>query len=150
MPAELTTATLHAIHAELARINTQWPHQDHPDHGTTLPDRMEWFRSETTRWQHINDQRKADGTTAWDGVLLEEALEAITADKDKRRAELVQVIATACAWLSCLDRREAADELISAPYGVPAPKPEDPATDPALRRAVASLFSADTKATDGA
>lgn len=48
--------------------------------------------------------------TNWAQILLEEVSEAISADPDAIRDELIQVAAVAIAWVECLDRQEPLSE----------------------------------------
>src|SRR5690606_41514446 len=57
-----------------------------------------------------NACRKADGQGAntWMHIMREEVWEALSeTDRDRLRAELVQVIAVGVAWIECLDEQTA-------------------------------------------
>lgn len=53
----------------------------------------------------INAARSRRKTLGWDGILMEEAYEAIAeSDPARLREELVQVAAVAQAWIEAIDR----------------------------------------------
>ena len=107
------------VRDELARQTAKFGAEDHLDYDPhDLPSvlRAEYeFRAQ--RWREINDRRattgceRADPTgpnmcVAWDGILLEEAYEALAEnDSDRRRVELVQVAAVAQRWATTRGRR---------------------------------------------
>ncbi|MEE4598261.1 hypothetical protein V2J94_41570 [Streptomyces sp. DSM 41524] len=121
-----TRAVLDEIHAERARQEEKWGEQNHPDvdprdipyvtHG--------YYASHADIWRQVNEERAKPSRslgrctghpegphphTAWDGVLLEKAYEALAEEDPARlRAELIQVAAVAVAWVEAIDRRAAA------------------------------------------
>jgi hypothetical protein len=84
-----------------------WGQQDHPE----LPPRVtrdlrEVYRDRARYYQEENAYRVRAGTLAWDGILLEEAYEALSeGDAEKREAELVQVAAVAVAMVEASRRK---------------------------------------------
>ena len=118
-----TIGVLAEVAAERERQDQKWGEQNHPDIDPrdidTVARNQYAFRA--ARWKHINDERSKPTITAgychghpdephthtaWDGVLLEEVYEALAEpDPAKRRAELIQVAAVACAQVEAIDRR---------------------------------------------
>lgn len=96
---------LAAVHGERGLQDARWGEQNHPDvrHPTAARSvyaKEAWLRKDT------NEMRVANGTLAWDGILLEEVYEALSeSDPAKLRAELIQVAAVAVAWVEAIDRR---------------------------------------------
>lgn len=63
------------------------------------------YETQANHWKAVNTQRAKDRRIGWDGILLEEALEALAeSDPTKARAELVQVAAVAVAMIESIDR----------------------------------------------
>lgn len=108
---------LNDVHDERDRQLAQWGEQNHPDHMPAdypVGDTPNYERT-AQHWKSVNAARVAwmnergvptDRNAAWDGILLEEVYEALAeTDPAKMRAELVQVAATATAWVESIDRR---------------------------------------------
>lgn len=95
------------ILAECERQEALWGEQNHPSTGGSLPASWrEQYGVDAEKWKSINAERVHYGELGWDGILLEEVLEALAESDPKRiREELVQVAAVAVNWLECLDRR---------------------------------------------
>lgn len=103
---------------ERVRQDKKWGEQNHPDRmpedvviaaaqlsTEPLPDNTR-FLGMLANVRRINDALNAQGKASWDYILLEEVLEALTAEtEEERRAELVQVTAVGMAWIEALDRR---------------------------------------------
>lgn len=110
----LTIATapvsIHTVLAEIqierAEQDAKWGEQSHPLIGTDNPDSMrKRYETQANHWKAVNDSRAKNGVSGWDGILLEEALEALAeSDPAKARAELVQVAAVAVAMIEHIDR----------------------------------------------
>lgn len=84
----------------------KWGEQNHPIHENAqypVP-----HENLADQYKALNDQRVREGTLAWDGILLEEAYEALAeTDPVKQREELVQAGAVIVAMIECIDRRSA-------------------------------------------
>ena len=81
----------------------KWGVQSHPSYHSANAVRQMAVLAD--RWKQINDARVQDGSTAWDGILLEEVYEALAEiDPLLRRAELIQVAAVAAAEVEAIDR----------------------------------------------
>lgn len=95
------------IVAERERQETKWGEQNHPSTGGTFPASWrEQYGVDAEKWKSINDERVHYKQLGWDGILLEEVLEALAEEDPERiREELVQVAAVCVNWLECLDRR---------------------------------------------
>lgn len=94
------------ISDELRAQDAKWGVQDHPLQGGQFPNgsRKHWEKL-ANDWKVINDQREKAGHLGWDGILAEEAFEALAED-DLERAivELVQVAAVAVQAIISLRR----------------------------------------------
>lgn len=90
---------------ELARQDAKWGEQNHPLIGPRR-EKDRWYYAESERdWKRINDLEEKDGCPGWDGVLLEEVYEALTAtEKSDQVEELVQVAAVAIQAAMALER----------------------------------------------
>ena len=95
---------------ERARQDKKWGEQNHPNGtgprilitGEILAPAEGWA---TLAREYTEEKRKDDRLT-WLHILREEVYEAFAApDTDALRAELIQVLATALAWIECIDRR---------------------------------------------
>ncbi|WP_223167374.1 NUDIX hydrolase [Nonomuraea sp. SYSU D8015] len=98
------------VAAERAAQDEMWGMQELPDGtggGRTAAD--------SGRARQETETAAGDGTLTWRHILAEEVLEAFAeADRDRLRAELVQVAAVAVKWIQSLDRRPApADRLMT-------------------------------------
>lgn len=94
---------------ELNRQDELWGDQSHlPD---VEPVSSGWvqrlvYKNLADGWKETNAQRVADGTIAWDGILLEEVFEALSEeDPVKQYEEFVQVAAVALQWAGAIRRR---------------------------------------------
>jgi len=86
---------------ERARQEAKWGQQNHPD-GTGREDDD---RLASLARTFCNDQAAA-GQLTWRDILEEEVFEAFAeTDREKLRAELLQVSAVAAAWAEAIDRR---------------------------------------------
>lgn len=112
-----------AIDAERARQLAKFGDQKHPDIDPRDIDVVthHYYGEMAARWKAVNSERAAatpaggrcsgrpEGAhahTAWDGILLEEVYEALAeSDRDRLRAELLQVAAVCAAWIWDLDNR---------------------------------------------
>ncbi|MEV5770115.1 hypothetical protein AB0L49_02425 [Streptomyces antimycoticus] len=121
-----TRSVLDEVHAERCRQNEKWGEQNHPDvDPRDIPYvTHSYYASRADIWRQVNEERTKPSRslgrctghpegphphTAWDGVLLEEAYEALAEEDPARlRAELIQVAAVAVAWVEAIDRRPAA------------------------------------------
>lgn len=116
LPAPYPRPVWMDVHAERLRQEARWGQQNHPD-SYAADDRYtpaSYSRS-ADYWKRVNAERVAeqnalgtppDRNSAWDGILLEEAFEALAeTDPALRRAELIQVAAVAVAMIEALDRR---------------------------------------------
>jgi hypothetical protein len=115
---------LRDIAAERAAQDIKWGEQNHRDGtgGHTLEVIAQASRE-------ICKHAASNGTVTWKMILQEEVSEAFAeTDTARLRAELVQVAATAAAWIQAIDRRmgvaaycEAADahRMAHVPTGVP-------------------------------
>lgn len=125
-----TAIVLRELKAERARQDASWGQQDHPDyHGQVS---LDWFEAEADSQRNRANHHAANGTLSWDHILLEEVAEArlemAAGRQDRLRAELIQVMAVAAAWVEALDRRELAaipDKVLSSsgygPWTTPRP-----------------------------
>jgi len=100
--SDLMERVFEDVRAERARQDQRWGKQMHPN-GTSPK-----FKplADSAR----NACRKADGQGAntWMHIMREEVWEALSeTDRDRLRAELVQVIAVGVAWIECLDEQTA-------------------------------------------
>ncbi|MEV0526610.1 hypothetical protein AB0I66_24515 [Streptomyces sp. NPDC050439] len=131
------------IDAERQRQLEKFGEQHHPDVETRdiAIVTHHYYAGRADIWREVNTERatpstggrcttcpgSADGPhthTAWDGILLEEAYEAVAeADPVKLRAELVQVAAVCAAWVADIDSRTAPDH---APKCAKCKQPFDP------------------------
>lgn len=94
---------------ERERQDIAWGEQNHPNHVPGQgPLGVEKLEREATHWKNRNRHRVNRDELAWDGILLEEAFEAVAeTDPAKLRAELIQVAAVAVCWVEAIDRRTA-------------------------------------------
>lgn len=102
-----TAAVLGEVAAERGRQDAKWGQQNHPD-GTgpyaSVRGGNAWEIAGMARaWcQH----KAAMGKVTWLDILTEETAEAFAEDDRQRlRAELIQVAAVAVAWIEDIDRR---------------------------------------------
>ena len=64
------------------------------------------YKALADEWKETNAQRVELETLAWDGVLLEEAFDAVSkSNPHTLKAALIQVAAGATAWAEAIDRR---------------------------------------------
>lgn len=109
---------LDMVRDERAKQDVKWGTQDHPDFAPNTEDRTRGLYAELAdEWKAGNDRLVADQSSkgvpsdrncAWDGILMEEVLEALgEADEDKKIVELVQVAAVCVAWIEAIERRGA-------------------------------------------
>jgi len=96
-----------AVDTERARQLAKFGDQHHPNGtgpngqllGTPMPSVLAAIRSSV-------DDANERGEATWIGILFEEVFEAaVEQDREKLRAELLQVAAVCAAWISDLDRR---------------------------------------------
>lgn len=91
------------IKEERRRQDEKWGEQNHP----LVPDPAAFNRyaNRADAWKATNDQRAKRGTTAWDGIAMEEFNETF-AEEDPllARAEAIQAIAVLVAMVECIDR----------------------------------------------
>jgi len=111
-----TGEALTNVSEERVRQVEKWGVQSIPDRSTDSWAGDELAAESAERranfWKAENDRRVANGTLAWDGVLLEEVYEGLAeTDPVKLRAELVQIAAVAVAWVEDLDRKRDAEIL---------------------------------------
>ncbi|WP_432135852.1 hypothetical protein [Streptomyces sp. bgisy154] len=105
-------AVLANVNDELARQDTQWGEQNHPD-GTgprtpAIVGTLCWAEEAAGRARLACQTAARKGKTTWRLVFAEEALEALAEDDPARlRAELIQVAAVAVNWAEAIDRRTA-------------------------------------------
>jgi hypothetical protein len=107
-----TLSTLLEVEQEVARQHKLWGEQNHPnrgfEHNSIYADA---FAEHASDWKRLNDLRVADGTIAFDGILLEEVYEAVSESEPARiREELVQIAAVAVTWIAAIDRRSIGNE----------------------------------------
>jgi hypothetical protein len=87
---------------ERVRQDAQWGEQNHPDGTSPAYVRAAEIARLTT------ERHAADGTVTWLDIIHEELMEAASEpEKEKLRAELVQVVAVGVAWIEAIDRRKA-------------------------------------------
>lgn len=99
----LTRWALKQVLGERNRQDKQWGEQNHP-YRCSLSGR-DGFLDVAEEWKRINAARVDAGTLAWDGILLEEAFEALAEDDDDARIEeLTQVAAVAVAMIEAIRR----------------------------------------------
>lgn len=92
---------------ECIKQELKWGEQNHPL--VYHPDKVRMFANSADRTKAMNDARVAEGSLAWDGILLEEVYEALgESDLDLMRAELVQVAAVAVTMIDYIDRHTVA------------------------------------------
>lgn len=114
------TANLSRVRAELEAQDEKWGETDHPAFtGPKAVDRSEYFdkgmrdayNRELNDVRHANDIAKfTGGEIGWDTILREEVLESLTAETTAdMKKELIQVAATALAWLEDIERQERND-----------------------------------------
>jgi hypothetical protein len=100
-----TLSTLLEVEEEVVRQQELWGEQNHPNRKehSAYTDGFAW---QATEWKRLNDSRLANGSLAFDGILLEEVYEAVSESEPARiREELVQVAAVAVTWIAAIDRR---------------------------------------------
>lgn len=99
---------LQSAEEEMGRQVDLWGEQNHPDiYPMCEGIRRLGFEFEADGWKAKNAERAGAGTLSWDGILLEEVYEALSAeDEDKMREELVQVAAVALTWAGAIRRRQ--------------------------------------------
>lgn len=101
-----TDRVIYDLLQERARQDKKWGEQNHPNGtGGHLAFKLaEWAKSEC-------DEANDEDRQTWKLILQEEVYEAFAeSDPDKLRAELVQVIAVATAWVEYLDRQSLTTE----------------------------------------
>ena len=96
---------------ERARQDKKWGEQNHPN-GTGPRVSLGTFGANKyaesiAAWAKVRTElAREEGELSWRHILMEEVMEAFAApDTDALRAELIQVMATALAWIECIDRR---------------------------------------------
>jgi hypothetical protein len=96
--------------SERAQQDHQWGEQNHPD--VSARAHAANYDIEARAWKATNDTRATEGLLSWDGILLEEAFEALEAaengDEEALYTELVQTAAVATAWAEAVRRRQKA------------------------------------------
>lgn len=86
---------------ERDRQDAKFGEQNHPD-GTAAA----WDEKIAVSAREACDKAFAEGRGTWRHILFEEVAEAFAeSDRDKLRAELLQVAGVAVAWVEALDRR---------------------------------------------
>jgi hypothetical protein len=91
------------VAAERAQQDDKWGEQNHPD-GTG-----QHLAHYAAAAQRLTDSMTQRGRITYRHILDEEVREAFAeSDRDKLRAELIQVAAVAVAWIEKLDREVAA------------------------------------------
>lgn len=94
---------LDRVYRERRQQYERWGQQDH-EFVHAEPE-FRRFARQADRWKQINDARSDDGSTAWDGILLEEVYEALSeTDPHLRVEELIQVAAVALAEAEAIGR----------------------------------------------
>lgn len=95
-----TVDVLAEIAAERRRQNAKWGEQNHPD-GTG-----DQYGPQASASRAVCEDQAARRESVWAAILLAEVWEALAeSDPERLRAELVQVAAVSCAWISAIDRR---------------------------------------------
>lgn len=99
MPGSLAKV-LADVTAERVAQDVMWGIVEHPD-GTA-----EAGTAAADRAKRELEEAKQSGEHTWRQILHEEVLEAFAeVDRDRLRAELIQVAAVAVKWVQALDRR---------------------------------------------
>ncbi len=109
VPTDEQAAILGEIAQERDRQDAKWGPQSLPDFD---PVRIKHARlHDEAACKAATDRAAKDGTVAWSDVLTEEVAEAYgAADEAALREELIQVAATAVAWVEHIDRRSAVEQ----------------------------------------
>lgn len=99
-----TAVVLEDIAVERRNQINKWGYQTHPD----LLDERASNRADygwlSGVYRDRNDQAEVQDELDWTGILLEEVYEALAeSDRERIRAELVQVAAVAVAWIEDID-----------------------------------------------
>jgi hypothetical protein len=90
------------IELERERQIAKWGEQRHAD-GTDEPE-YRTLRQHYTLMNDTNERQGLDNT--WDTILLEEVYEALSeTDRERLRAELVQIATVCAAWIEDIDNR---------------------------------------------
>lgn len=107
----LTEEGLAETGRERDRQDARWGEQGHP----VVPAGWNWiyqdeYRLRAEEWKKTNEYRAAHGKTAWDGIILEEAYEALSeVDPERYEEELIQLAASALAAWEASRRKRGAD-----------------------------------------
>lgn len=88
------------VRAERARQDLKFGKQMHPN-GTSAK-----FKPMADAARNATRAAEANGQQNWTNILREEFWEALSeTDRDRLRAELIQVIAVGVAWVECIDEQ---------------------------------------------
>lgn len=112
MDTERTTMVLNEVFAERERQEAKFPDQH------DLPDGTGQDHSAVVAKiaRAACDEAHKAGRLTWRHILCEEYAEAVAeVDRDKLRAELIQVAAVAVKWVEWLDRRSEKDAADAPP-----------------------------------
>lgn len=106
LDSQATAHISREFRAERARQDSTWGQQNHP---SFRPGRTPAFlQGQMDSARKLAEHHAANGTLTWDDILMEEVHEVRATDNlVDLRAELVQVMAVAGAWIESLDRYEA-------------------------------------------
>jgi hypothetical protein len=98
-----TNILLEAVYDERRSQFRQWGDQHHAS--AYSENELRRFAKSADTWKQINDARAEAGTLTWDGILIEEVMEALSETEPTLRViELIQVAAVALAEAESINR----------------------------------------------